>query len=181
MNDRTEQPESEPEGPAGEEMETSYADPPPVDSVDPESPTEVSSNNDSSADTTEAPERIEIATVVSEGDVSSQPSNMPEVEIRYGSPFAIDPLFAATNRPIEPFYDVGPIRYTAMGAVAASVMVMVFGLVAVWWFPSGGALIAALGCVLSIFGMYSAFRGTAVGLLAVHLILFVLSYGRSIG
>ena len=102
-------------------------------------------------------------------------------DVRVGSPFAVDPTIPAAKRPIEPFYDVGPIRYTAMGAVAASIMVLGFASVAAWWFPSGGALIAALGCVLSIFGMYSAFRKTAISLLAVHLLLFVVSYSRSIG
>ncbi|MDF1840986.1 MAG: hypothetical protein P1U77_06085 [Rubripirellula sp.] len=101
-------------------------------------------------------------------------------DIRVGSPFAVDPTIPAAERPIEPFYDVGPIRYTAMGAVAAAIMVLGFASVAAWWFPSGGALIAALGCVLSVFGLYSAFRKTAISLLAIHLALFVLSYSRSI-
>ena len=105
----------------------------------------------------------------------------PADEVRVGSPFAVDPTVPEAPRRIEPFYDVGPIRYTAMGAVAASVMVLAFAAIAAWWFPSGGALIAALGCVLSIFGMYSTFRITSVSLLAVHLVLFVVSYGRSIG
>jgi hypothetical protein len=101
--------------------------------------------------------------------------------IRIGSPFAVDPMAQIAKRQIEPFYDVGPVRYTAMGAVAASVMVLGFATAAAWWFPGGGALIAALGCVLSIFGMYSVFRLTSVALLALHLVLFVISYGRSIG
>ncbi|MEE2934794.1 MAG: hypothetical protein VYA84_02240 [Planctomycetota bacterium] len=100
--------------------------------------------------------------------------------IRVGSPFAVDPTVPAAERAIEPFYDVGPIRYTAMGAVAAAIMVLGFASVAAWWFPSGGALVAALGCVLSVFGLYSAFRKTAISLLAIHLALFVFSYSRSI-
>ena len=104
--------------------------------------------------------------------------------IRVGSPFAVDPIDPLVGIPvkqIEPFLDVGPIRYTAMGAVAASIMVLGFAGTAAWWFPTGGALIAALGCVLSIFGLYSTYRFTSVGLLAVHLCLFVVSYGRSLG
>jgi hypothetical protein len=100
--------------------------------------------------------------------------------IRVGSPFAIDPIAAEPARPIEVLLDVGPIRYTAMGAVAASIMVLAFAAVATWWFPAGGALIAALGCVLSIFGLYSTYRITSAGLLAIHLFLFVLCYGRSL-
>ena len=106
------------------------------------------------------------------------------VPIRIGSPFAVDPIDPLAGIPakrIEPFLDVGPIRYTAMGAVAASVMVLGFAGAAAWWFPTGGALIAALGCALSIFGLYSTYRFTSVGLLAIHLCLFVVSYGRSLG
>lgn len=98
--------------------------------------------------------------------------------IRVGSPFAVDPM--APPRRVEVLYDVGPLRYTAMGAVSASVMVAGFGLVAAFWFPSGGALIAALGCLLSIFGLYSNFRYVAAGLLVTHLSLFVFSYIQSI-
>ncbi len=104
--------------------------------------------------------------------------------IRVGSPFAIDPIDPLAGLPvkkIEPFLDVGPIRYTAMGAVAASFMVLGFATAAAWWFPAGGALIAALGCVLSIFGLYSTYRFTSAALLAVHLCLFVVSYGQSLG
>lgn len=103
--------------------------------------------------------------------------------LRVGSPFAVDPfdpLAGLPTKKIEPFLDVGPIRYTAMGAVAASLMVVGFATVATWWFPSGGALIAALGCLLSIFGLYSSYRVTSASLLAVHLCLFVVSYGRSL-
>ena len=104
-----------------------------------------------------------------------------EASIRVGSPFAIDPSAAEPTEPIETFHDVGPIRYTAMGAVAASVMVLGFAAAATWWFPAGGALIAALGCVLSIFGLYSPYRMTSATLLAIHLCLFVVSYGQSLG
>ena len=104
--------------------------------------------------------------------------------VRIGSPFAVDPIDPLSGIPakrIEPFLDVGPIRYTAMGAVAASIMVLGFASAAAWWFPAGGALIAALGCVLSIFGLYSSYRFTSALLLAVHLCLFVVSYGRTLG
>ena len=103
-----------------------------------------------------------------------------ETHARVGSPFAVDPL-EHPEHPIEQIYDVGPLRYTAMGAVAAAIVVLIFASIGVWWFPAGGAMIAALGCMLSIFGLYSTFRYTAAGLLAVHLGLFVLSYGRSLG
>ena len=59
-------------------------------------------------------------------------------------------------------------------------MVLAFAAAAAWWFPSGGTMIAALGCVLSIFGLYSTQRVTAAGILSLHLGLFILCYGRSI-
>jgi hypothetical protein len=105
------------------------------------------------------------------GDVAS---------VRIGSPFAVDPFTHDPARAIEAFYDVGPLKYTAMGAVSASLMVVGFAAAATYFFPIGGTMIAALGCVLSIFGMYSSYRLTAAGLLAIHLCLFVLSYGRTL-
>jgi len=109
-------------------------------------------------------------------------TNESELAIRVGSPFAVDPVPSLPeSKPAEAFYDVGPIRYTAMGAVAASAMVLVFGAAAAWWFPTGGVLIAALGCALSLFGMSSAYRITSIGLLATHLGMFVYSYIRSLG
>lgn len=112
------------------------------------------------------------------GDTATSTNHAP---IRVGSPFAVDPVLSVPARKIEPFYDVGPIRYTAMGAVAASLMVLGFAAAAAWWFPAGGAMTAALGCVLSIFGLYSTYRLASLALLAIHLYLFVLCYIRAIG
>ncbi len=99
--------------------------------------------------------------------------------VRVGSPFAEDPFEADESRPIENLYDVGPVKYTAMGAVTASVLVLGFAAAAAYLFPAGGTMVAALGCLLSIFGMYSPWRLASAGLLAVHLCLFLLSYGRT--
>ena len=105
-------------------------------------------------------------------------------DIRVGSPFAVDPKPIAGSairvgpRPIEPFYDVGPLRYTAMGSVGAAILVLGFALVAVWWFPSGGTIITGLGCALSVFGMYSPRRYVAGGVLGLHLILFMACYSQ---
>ncbi len=109
-------------------------------------------------------------------------SSDPSVEsIRAGSPFAVDPEPALPEpKFIETFYDVGPMRYTAMGAVAAAVMVFGFGAVAASWFPSGGVLIAALGCGLSLFGLASTYRITSIGLLVANLGLFLFCYSRSL-
>ena len=98
---------------------------------------------------------------------------------RVGSPFAPDA--SITVRPRQTPEDFGSIRYVASGAVAASILVLGFAVAAVSWFPAGGALIAALGCVLAILGLYSSFRLASATLLAVHLCLFVVSYGRSLG
>lgn len=100
-----------------------------------------------------------------------------EAPIRRGSPFASDPH---SVKPIDNFMDVGPIRYTAMGAVAASIVVLVFAAAATFWFPAGGTMIAALGCGLSIFGLYSSYRISSAALLTVHLSLFVVCYGLAL-
>ncbi len=119
--------------------------------------------------------------------------NEEETPIRSGSPFATadspetaegSPFAAAGSPtaavaiepPIEALMDVGPLRYTAMGAVAASAMVLLFAATASWWFPTGGTMIAALGSVLSILGLYSPYRFTASVLLGLHLCLFLFSY-----
>lgn len=112
--------------------------------------------------------------------VDTEAGGQSELAIRVGSPFATDPLPSfQDSKPIEAFYDVGPIRYTAMGAVAASAMVLVFGAAAAWWFPGGGVLIAALGCGLSLFGAASAYRFTSLVLLAAHLGMFLYSYSQT--
>lgn len=126
-----------------------------------------------------------IAKVVGDGEpneILAESVAKPK-EIRTGSPFASDPELtpsqvAAQTRKLEKFYDVGPLRYTAMGAVAASAMVIVFASIACWWFPGGGALIAGLGCALAAFGMFSHLRTPAIGCLVVHMALFVVSYSR---
>ena len=100
--------------------------------------------------------------------------------VRIGSPFAVDPLPYNPDRPIEQVIDGGPLRYTATGAVAAAAMVLVFAAAAAWWFPAGGTMIAALGCLLSVFGLYSAYRYTSASFLLFNLALFVLCYGRTI-
>ncbi|TWU56697.1 hypothetical protein Poly51_26140 [Rubripirellula tenax] len=96
--------------------------------------------------------------------------------VRIGSPFAVDPLPQTVA--IEPLLDVGPMRYTAMGAVAASMMVVGFASAALWWFPAGGALVAALGSVLAISGLFSNYRTASLVLLFVHVGLFVANYSQ---
>ncbi|MDV6029767.1 MAG: hypothetical protein F9B45_06595 [Phycisphaera sp. RhM] len=68
-----------------------------------------------------------------------------------------------------------------MGASSAAVVVLVFAALGTWWFPAGGALVAVLGTVLSIVGLFSRrrFRYAAIGTLPLHMVLFVLSYARS--
>ncbi len=113
--------------------------------------------------------------------ITTATPSRPDLSIRVGSPFAVDPVpLERVAKPIESFYDVGPIRYTAMGAVTAAIMVIGFGAAAVAWFPAGGVLIAALGCGLSLFAMASVYRKTAIALLLIHLGIFVLSYVRTI-
>ncbi|MCO8121439.1 hypothetical protein NHH03_06800 [Stieleria sp. TO1_6] len=113
-----------------------------------------------------------------------------EAEIRSGSPFRIDPPnlvepelpdTAAADAIGAPYGDFGPFLYTAMGASTAAVIVLLFAALGTWWFPIGGALVAALGIVLSIIGLFSPrrFRYAAIATLAIHMTLFCFSYVRS--
>ena len=106
--------------------------------------------------------------------------------VRVGSPFAAETVITPVIGPrkefggSERFDHIGPFRYTALGAVAASALVVGFATAASFWFPAGGAVVAALGCVLAIVGLSSSYRFASSALLAVHLCLFVVSYSRSL-
>lgn len=108
--------------------------------------------------------------------------------VRVGSPF-VSGSAKATPPPLEPpapltadqIHEVGVLRYTAMGSVAAAILVAFFAAIAMFWFPVGGILIAALGCILSLFGLMSQFKKMATGLLVAHLAFFVLSYSVVLG
>lgn len=114
-------------------------------------------------------------------------------EVRIGSPFREDPADLPAGGPdlppptpaaIEAAYaDFGPFLYTAMGASAAAVVVFLFAAAGAWWFPTGGALVAILGTVLSIVGLFSTrrYRYAAIAMLPLHMALFFLSYARSLG
>ena len=111
--------------------------------------------------------------------------------IRVGSPFRQDPdhLPSATVPLSLPghsgeaaYSEFGAFRYTAIGASSAAVTVLLFAAVGAWWFPAGGALVAVLGTVLSIVGLFSTkrFRIVAIAALPLHISLFFLSYARSL-
>ena len=106
------------------------------------------------------------------------------IDVRVGSPFtegtAVPPPPLIESNEAESIYDVGPLRYTAMGAVIAAAMVLFFAAIAAWWFPPGGTLIAALGCVLAIMGMFSHFRKISAAVLVLQVLLFLTSYSRTL-
>lgn len=101
-------------------------------------------------------------------------------EVRVGSPFAIDPpLVSGPLAEIgEAFYDIGPTRYMAWGAVFASAIVLIFAGMSSFWFPAGGLLVSALGGLLGIAGMFSPRPIISAVLLGGHLGLFLLSAYR---
>lgn len=112
--------------------------------------------------------------------------------VRVGSPFRTDPteirsaplpVFTAPASGEAAYADFGPFLYTAMGASTAAVLVLFFASAGAWWFPTGGALVAVLGTVLSIVGLFSTrrFRYAAIAVLPLHMVLFFFSYVRSLG
>ncbi|MEL6104383.1 MAG: hypothetical protein AAFU85_00040 [Planctomycetota bacterium] len=112
------------------------------------------------------------------------PSN--DQPIREGSPFRTEPaaILAEQFASGEGAYiDLGPYRYTAMGAAVSAVLITMFAGLGAWWFPAGGVLVAMLGALLSIVGMYSPnrLRLVAIGALVLHSGLFLFSYQRAIG
>lgn len=113
-------------------------------------------------------------------------------EVHVGSPFRQDPedlpaespagvIFTASGE--AAYGEFGPFLYTAMGASSAAVVVLFFAAAGAFWFPTGGALVAVLGTVLSIVGLFAAkrFRYAAFATLPMHMTLFFLSYVRSLG
>ncbi|GAA4457294.1 hypothetical protein [Novipirellula rosea] len=113
------------------------------------------------------------------GPTDERVASEHDPEIRVGSPFAKEPEPAPQPvRPEDVYFQATPLRYTSIGAVAAASLVVLFALGGTVWFPAGGTLVAGLGCLLSIFGLYSHLRIAAASLLAVHLFLFVASYSR---
>lgn len=69
--------------------------------------------------------------------------------------------------------DYGPLRYTAVGALLSSLIVLAFAIPAIVWFPMGGLVLSALGVGLSLFGIQSGRVRDAMCLLVVHLGLFL--------
>ncbi len=122
------------------------------------------------------------------------PATSPEV--RLGSPFASDPPTAASAERVsnatelessgtkaessggEYRWQLGPLRYTALGAVFAAALASGFALAAAWYLPSGAIAVATLGCGLALFGLHSPRPITAALLVLVHLALFLLSLVR---
>lgn len=102
--------------------------------------------------------------------------------VRVGSPFRGDPKPAefVPQAAINEAVIGSPARYTALGAVAASALVLLFAASGALWYPSGGVLVAALGCTLAVGGLFSARKKTSLGLLTMHLGLFLAAASRSI-
>ncbi|MAI35292.1 MAG: hypothetical protein CBE00_12205 [Planctomycetaceae bacterium TMED240] len=93
---------------------------------------------------------------------------------RVGSPFAAAPSGKKRHLPTPvALHDLGPLQYTAMGGVVAAAMLLGFAIMALSWFPIGGCIIAALGCVTAILGLHSKFKRITTGLLVTHGCLFI--------
>ena len=132
-----------------------------------------------------------VAKLVADGTPSPPPAEQTNVAgVRVGSPFRKDPAdlgpespAVTTPQPIEAAYaDYGPFLYTAMGASVAAVIVLIFDAAGSLWFPAGGAVVAVLGTVLSIIGLFSLkrFRWAALAAFPAHIALFFFSYARSL-
>ena len=118
--------------------------------------------------------------------------SLSEDSVRVGSPFAPGSITGAAQASDKHFSTVaiesssaevitdGVLKYTAQGSATASLLVIFFAVVSVWWFPAGGVVVAALGSALAVGGMFSQYRLPSAGLLLIHLGLFFASYTMAI-
>jgi hypothetical protein len=159
-----------------------------MNSSDPERP-EASGEFDA-ASTVPQPAEPQPETSTTVGDASPKPAAETREDTappRVGSPFRVDPPGVPNVAPdpasIEAVYaDYGPFLYTSMGAAVSAVMVLLFAAAGAVWFPAGGAIVAILGTVLSITGLFAArrFRWAALACLPLHLGLFFFSYVKTL-
>ena len=97
-----------------------------------------------------------------------------ETPDRIGSPFAAAPSGKTVKQSqIIAVHDLGPFQYTAMGGVVAAIMLLGFAIPALFWFPAGGCIIAALGCGTATLGLHSKFKRITTGILISHTCLFL--------
>ncbi|MEM9587749.1 MAG: hypothetical protein AAGA03_10760 [Planctomycetota bacterium] len=117
--------------------------------------------------------------------------------IRVGSPFALvfDEATAKSHGFAPPadtirkvlsesdvrLYEAAGILYPAMGATIASAMVLTFATLSVWLFPGGGLMVAGLGSVLGICGLFSKYRWTSAGLILANLTCFLFCFAQTLG
>lgn len=76
----------------------------------------------------------------------------------------------------EAFYDVGPTRYMAWGAVFASALVLLFAAASAFYFPAGALVITALGAALGAFGLASPQPKLSLALATMHVGLLLYSF-----
>ena len=144
-----------------------------------------SSESVSAAEETSPSERDDIPEEDSAPEESEH--SQPDPAVRVGSPFRKEPppkrAVAISYASGEAAYgEFGPFRYVAMGAATSTVLVLAFAGMGAWWFPFGGAIVAVLGSMLAILGLFATFRLRllSLGCLLGHLGLFFLSYVRSL-
>lgn len=108
--------------------------------------------------------------------------------VRVGSPFApgtasgpqikSSPAVVAVS-----LAELNALMYLAMGATAAAVMVLVFAIIGTFLFPVGGLMVAALGVVLAVLGIFSKqkrYQWTAASMLPLHLTAAGVCYFRAL-
>jgi len=124
-------------------------------------------------------------------------------EYRVGSPFGEEPASAAIDNgstagrrdgsavsvltsgliidsPHRETLGDGVWGQTAESAVFAAMILILFGVACWFLFPPGGIAIASLGFAVSMLALASKRRRLATAMLAVHGVLFMLCYLRSI-
>ncbi|GEM_PF-5264031 len=102
--------------------------------------------------------------------------------VRTGSPFAKDPpvvlMRARAAIQMRREFEAGLWRMTAGGAVLSAAILVPFGLIALWFFQIGALMISGLGGFTSLLGLTSIHSKWSLGLLIVHLSLFIGTFWR---
>lgn len=127
-------------------------------------------------------EIIEAALVDDEDDRRDATAEAPRSSVRQGSPFAHDPpqveqrarAYAQRSRPFQ----ASLWTFTAGGAVLSAALLVPIGLVSFWFFPGGAVAVAVLGGMMGLMGLSSLHPRRSLGLLAVHMAIFLLAEMR---
>lgn len=108
--------------------------------------------------------------------------------VRVGSPFAPGTASAPSIKSSPTvsavsLAELNALMYLAMGATAAAVLVLLFAILGTILFPVGGLMVATLGVVLAVLGIFSKqkrYQWTAASMIPLHITAAGVCYFRAL-